>query len=233
MTEITVLAVTRLGSGVCVAGVDDEGKWVRPTRPSSSGWRQLEYSDCRDESGDWVIRKGNIVAMNLVKPIPLGAHTEDWLVGQGRPKLVKQLTDDEYREVCKDLQEGSTAPVEGPDAVRSLMVVPPNKVTSFSFNIDVNWEGQKRYTPRCTFRLGGRLHQGGAISDAEWRGYGRGQRKRLGGDGRVVAEDIFGELETRDCWLTLGRNEVRSSVYLMAIGVHLFPVRHFNMDFKR
>ena len=193
----------------------------------------MEHSDCRDESGDWAIRKGNIVAMNLVKPIPLGAHTEDWLVGQGRPKLVKQLADDEYREVCKELQEGSTAPIKGTDAVRSLMVVRPDKITSFSFNIDVNWEGRKRYTPRCTFRLGGKLHQGVAVSDAEWRGYGRSQRKKHDGDCHVAGKEVLDELGAEDCWLTLGRNEVNSTIYLMVVGIHLFPPRRFKMDFER
>ena len=233
MTETTVLAVTRLGDGVCVAGVDGDGKWVRATRPSPSGWRQLEYSDCKDRSGVWVVRKGNVVAMDLVKPIQLGAHTEDWLVGDNRPRLVKQLADDEYREVCRKLQENSTASIEGPNAIRSLMVVRPDKITSFSFNIDVKWERQRRYTPRCAFRLGGRPYQRVAISDAEWRGYGRSQRKRHNGDCQLSAREILDEVGMEDCWLTLGRNDIGSTVYLMVVGVHLFPPRRFEMDFLR
>ena len=153
-------------------------------------------------------RNGNVVAMDLVEPIPLGAHTEDWLVGDKRPKLVKQLADDEYREACGALQENSTAPIEGRNAKRSLMMVHPEKITSFAFDIEENWEGQKRYTPRCTFRVSGRLHRDRPISDAEWRGYGRRHRKRHGGNVRVDAEEIFEELDTEDCWLTLGRNEM-------------------------
>lgn len=233
MTEITVLAVTRLSSGVCVAGTTMDGAWARPTRPNAQGWRQLEYGDCKDKSGEWVVRKGNVVAMDLVKPIPNGAHTEDWLVGDRRPKLVKQLGEEEYRAVCDELTEDSTGPIEAADADRSLLMVHPEKITSFSFDIEKNWEGQKKYAPRCGFRLGGRLYSRVATSDAEWRGYGRGHRKSRGGDCRVAAKDIFGDLDTQDCWLTLGRNDVGSTTYLMVIGIHLFPVRHFAMDFKR
>jgi len=78
-----------------------------------------------------------------------------------------------------------------------------------------------------------RLHRDRPISDAEWRGYGRSHRKRHGGNVRVDAEEIFEELDTEDCWLTLGRNKMGSNIYLMVIGAHLFPVRHFTMDFKR
>jgi hypothetical protein len=112
-------------------------------------------------------------------------------------------------------------------------MVHPDKVTSFSFDIETTWEEKKRYTPRCAFRLGGRLYQRVAVSDAEWRGYGRSQRERQGGDCRVAASEVFSELDTEDCWLTLGRNEMDSSIYLMGVGVHLFPIRRFEMDFKR
>jgi len=61
MVEITILALTRLSDGVCAAGITNDGKWVRPTRPNPSGWRQLEYSDCKDANGSWVVRKGNAV----------------------------------------------------------------------------------------------------------------------------------------------------------------------------
>ena len=92
MTEIIVLAVTRLSDGVCVAGVTNDGDWVRPTRPNAAHWRQLEYSDCRDASGEWIVRKGNTVRMDLIEPIPKGAHSEDWLVGQRHPELVEEVS---------------------------------------------------------------------------------------------------------------------------------------------
>jgi hypothetical protein len=233
MTEITILAVTRLSDGVCVAGVTQDGQWVRPTRPTSLDWRQLEYSDCKDKSGAWAVRKGNIVAMDLAEPIPAEAHSEDLRIGRQAPVLVKQLPEAEYRQVCAELTEGSTAPIEGPDAKRSLMMVHPAKITSFSFDVEENWKGQKKYTPRCTFWLGGRLYRDRSVSDAEWREHGRHIRKKNGGDCRLTGEEVFRSLGIEDCWLTLGRNEVESNIYLMVIGVHLFPVRRFEMDFGR
>lgn len=233
MTEIIVLAVTRLSDGVCVAGVTNDGDWVRPTRPNAAHWRQLEYSDCRDASGEWIVRKGNTVRMDLIEPIPKGAHSEDWLVGQRHPELVEEVSKEDYRGICKELQEKSAALIEAPSAKRSLMMVHPKKITSFTFNVETNMKGQKRYTPRCFFWLGGKLRQRVPISDAEWRGYGRGLRKQHGGDCRVIGGDAFDQLDAEDCWLTLGRNEFDSTIYLMVIGVHLFPPRRFPRDFKR
>lgn len=232
MTEIIVLAVTRLSDGVCVAGITEDGKWIRPTRPTSPNWRQLEYADCCDADGAWIVQRGNVVRMDLVEPIPQGAHTEDRLVGKRPPRLARELLESEYRQVCEELKEDSTEAIEGRDAKRSLMMIHPEKITSFSFDIETK-KIQKRYTPRCSFRLGGRLHQRVPISDAEWRGYGRGLRKQHGGDCRVTGGEALGQLDAEDCWLTLGRNEVNSTIYLMVIGVHLFPPRRFPRDFKR
>jgi len=117
MTEIIVLAVTRLSSGVCVAGITSDGEWIRPTRPNANDtWRQLEYDDCKEGVGDWIVRKGNTVRMDLVKPIPQGDHSEDWLVGKSRPEPVGELSEAEYKHVCQRITEAATDPVEGKQA---------------------------------------------------------------------------------------------------------------------
>ena len=123
MTEITILAVSRLSSGVCVAGVTSEREWIRPTRPNVNDiWRQLERSDCEDSDGQWVIRKGNVVRMDLVEPIPKGTHCEDWLIGKRKPKLVKELSDEDYQSICEDLTEKSLENVDCKDAKQSLVL---------------------------------------------------------------------------------------------------------------
>lgn len=79
MTEITILAVSRISDGVCVAGITDDGQWIRPTRPNrDDSWRQLELDDCSDIKGNWIVRKGNRVKFDLIESIPKGAHSEDW-----------------------------------------------------------------------------------------------------------------------------------------------------------
>jgi hypothetical protein len=233
MVEITILALTRLSDGVCVAGITNDGRWIRPTRPNPSGWRQLEYSDCKDANAHWVVRKGNVVRMDIVKPIPEEQHSEDWLVGSRKPELVKKLSEKEYLRTCNQIADTSTAPIDNPNAARSLALVHPEKVISFSFGIETDWEGEKKYRPRCTFRLGKRVYTNKGITDAEWRGYGRKYLQNGSSYQRLQFSAIFADTGTNDCWFTLGANRVKSTDYLLVIGIHLFPVRHFQMDFKR
>lgn len=232
MVEITILALTRLSDGVCAAGITNDGKWIRPTRPNPSGWRQLEYSDCKDASRHWIIQKGNMVRMDLKSPIPEGAHTEDWLVGAKKPELVEELSEQDYKRLCKKLAEGTTDLIKGSEAKRSLIMVQPN-VESFSFGFETDWEGERKYIPRCTFQLGKRIYRNMGITDAEWRGYGRRYLQNGSGFQRLQSSAIFTDTGTNDCWFTLGANRVKSTDYLLIIGIHLFPVRHFQMDFKR
>ena len=232
MTEITILAVTRLGDGVCIAGISNDGRWIRPTRSNQDdSWRQLEFSDCNDVNGRWVVKKGNIVRIDLARAIPRGDHSEDWMVGHRKPELLKELSESEFRKFCEAHSENSLELLEGKVADRSLAMVHPDEICTFYFGPDER--KPLKYIPRCTFRMGGRTYSDIAVTDAEWRGLGRiiniGENKSC----QLSAKNLFESLGTESCYLSIGRYEVNSTVYLLVIGVHLFPVRHFDMDFKR
>jgi hypothetical protein len=179
------------------------------------------------------MRKGNVVRVDLTKPIPEGARSEDWLVGGKKPELVRELSEQEYQRTCERLSEDSTNSIEGLQAVRSVVLVHPNCIESFSFAFETNQKGVRKYMPRCAFVLGKRRYLNVAITDAEWRGYGRKFVQDNSQDQHLRADKVFRDTVTTDCWFTLGRYEVDSTEYLLVIGIHLFPVRHFEMDFKR
>jgi hypothetical protein len=40
--ELTILALTRMHGGVCAAGIDGDGLWVRPVRPHAEGQTRFE-----------------------------------------------------------------------------------------------------------------------------------------------------------------------------------------------
>lgn len=233
MTEITILAVTRLSTGVCVAGITEDGQWIRPTRPNrDDSWRQLEFNDCKDTKGQWIVTKGNIVRMDLVRAIPRGNHSEDWIIGSKKPELLKEFSESEFRKFCEAHSENSLKSLEDSKVDRSLAMIHPDKICSFYFGPDER--KTEKYIPRCTFRLGSRRYSDIGVTDAEWRGLGRiininAKSKSC----EVSAKDIFEALGTESCYLTIGRYEVKTTAYILVIGVHLFPVRHFDMDFKR
>ena len=233
MTEITILAVTRLSTGVCVAGITKDGQWVRPTRPNhDDSWRQLEFNDCKDTNGQLVVTKGNIVRMDLVRSIPRGNHSEDWIIGNKKPELLGEFSELEFGKFCEAHSEHSLKSLEGSEVVRSLAMIRPDKICSFYFGPDT-WKTEK-YIPRCTFRLGACKYPNIGVTDAEWRGLGRiiniKEKKK---SCEVSAKDLFEALGTVSCYLSIGRYDVKTTPYFLVVGVHLFPVRHFDMDFTR
>lgn len=231
MTEITILAVSRISDGVCVAGITDDGQWIRPTRPNrDDSWRQLDRDDCRDVNGNWIVRKGNRVRIDLVEPIPKGTHSEDWRIGSRRAQLVHELSEQEYFGFCQNYQELTLEPIEQTINTRSLILVRPERFTSFTFEVETSLKGKRSYVPRCGFVFNQRLHLRKPISDVEWREYGR---KYLRNNQCPAVKDILHENQTDNYWLTIGQNIVGSTIYLMVVGIHFFPVRHFDMDFKR
>jgi hypothetical protein len=222
-----------MGDGVCVAGITDDGHWIRPTRPRTKEWRYLDYDDCKDSKGNWIVLKGNRVGMHLTERIPEGAHSEDWLIGDKRPQLIEKLSDGDYKTLCERFTEKSLDDIDCEEAKRSLTLIHPSKITSFSFAIETSWEGKRKFIPRCNFELRNHIPLRIGISDLEWRGYGRQVMQKHGNGCLLQADKIFEQNGTKDCWFTVGRNLLKEKVYMLIVGVHLFPVRHFEMDFKR
>ena len=194
--EIALLAVTRLGDGVCVAGITREGKWIRPTRPvgGDEGWRCIEKDDCCDEKGEWVLKKGNVVDMDLTEPIPLGYRTEDWRLGDRPPRLVRELPEERYRMVCERFAERNPRRLFVKKEPRSLMLIVPQQIETFTFETEEKEGGVLKYRPRVSFTAADHLYRGVAVTDAEWRGYGREVMKELGDPCAMSGNEILKRL---------------------------------------
>lgn len=235
--ELAILAVTRLSDGVCVAGIDRDWRWVRPTRPAPTEWwperRLLTLDDCRDGQGEWVVRKGNVVDLDVQKPIPKGSHVEDWLVGTQPPKLVRTLPEARYRRVCARIAGRSVRRLFVKKKPCSLVMIKPEAVTSFLFETGDDRNGKRRYLPRVSFRAAGQLYRDLAVTDAEWRAHGRDVMKTHGDPYRLDGRAAIRDLATKDCWLAVGRYEMDGHTFLLVVKIHLFPVCTFQMDFRR
>jgi len=233
MVDVVILAVTRLSSGVCVAGITDNGKWIRPTRPNyNKTWRQLEFDDCKNTNSDWIVKKGNIVRMDIREHIPSGFHTEDYLIGSQKPELLKTLSEKEYVSICEEYSEKSVSVLEQVNSQRSLMLVRPEEITAFSFQHETNRKGKDSFVPRCTFKSGNLWENNIGITDAEWRSFSR-QYAKEHSKKIVCSKEVFDALGTQQCWFTIGKNMVESNEYLLVVGIHLFPIQNFAMDFDR
>ena len=166
--NLLVISVTRLGDGICVACVDEKGKWVRPTREGSDGWRQLKLGSLRDDRGQIVIKPGNLVQWPLGRPAPREVHSEDVLVSSAHPRLVRALTQREAVTKCEQLcEETLVGFLRGND--RSLMMLRPRSIEQIVFSI----RGKGGVSARIRFG-----HEGGqenlSVTDLAWRAMGRG-----------------------------------------------------------
>ncbi len=164
--RLLVMSVTKLADGVCVACLDTDYKWVRPTRENETGWRQLEVNDLFDERGQEVVRVGNVVTWSVGDAIPRDAHTED-VPESGRPRLARRAGAAELRTHCARCSEGSFAAFLR-SADRSLLLLAPQSVDAVEFS-DYPKRG---LNARITFRCDGRCEDL-SVTDLQWRACGR------------------------------------------------------------
>jgi hypothetical protein len=171
--QLPVMSVTALADGVCVACVDNARRWVRPTREGHHGWRQLQVADLKDASGRVVVQVGHEVRWDLGPRAPQAVHTEDVLVGQWPPQLVRALGYVELLAWCEYLREQDlTAFLSGHD--RSLMLYRPGKIHALSFSAT----GKGGIAARLQFQHKG-LSENYSVTDLRWRALGRALLTRL------------------------------------------------------
>ncbi|MEW6251641.1 MAG: hypothetical protein AB1716_13430 [Planctomycetota bacterium] len=169
--KLLVMAVTRLSDGVCVACLDEENRWVRPTRLKRANWRQLELADLRDAEGRVVVAVGNEVEWELDRPAPLAVHSEDVLVGRGQPRLVRTLPAVEFLERCgRVCDHDLCAFLRSPD--RSLTLIRPERLRCLSFSEAGKVAGKPGLTARIYF-VHQRLIDDFGVTDLGWRAFGR------------------------------------------------------------
>ena len=172
--ELLVMSVTRLSDGVCVACVDENNRWIRPTRQASSGWRQLEITDLQDHRGRYVVEVGNIVAWRLGSPAPKDVHSEDVFVGSHRPRLIRPLSPGEIALRCRQLLE-SDFDAFLRNEQRSLALLKPRAIQCVLFSA----EGKEGVSSRIYLQ-----HATGCenlrVRDLRWRAMARSilQRRR-------------------------------------------------------
>ena len=83
--EMLCLANSWKHGGRCVAGILDDGSWIRPV--SAAGDGGLEASVCRLDSGR-AVDALDVVEIALAEPSPLPHQPENWTVADETWKLV-------------------------------------------------------------------------------------------------------------------------------------------------
>jgi hypothetical protein len=171
---LLVMAVTALADGVCVACVNENRQWVRPTRQQRPDWRQLHVADLKDETGRVVVQAGNEVRWEVGPPAPHAVHTEDAFVGHRAPQLARALGYVELLAWCEYLRRPDLrAFLSSTD--RSLMLCRPAHITRAQFSAS----GKGGITARLRFECEGDAEDF-SVTDLRWRALGRELLARRG-----------------------------------------------------
>jgi hypothetical protein len=206
--ELLIMAVTRLGDGVCVAGVNPNGRWVRPTRENAKGWRQLTVDDLKDSDGRVVVKVGNVVQWPLGAAVPRDVHTEDVLVSRTRPRLVRTLPPEQLLARCMELRAWSLDGfLRGTE--RSLMLLQPPLIRTFDFSTT----GKGGISARIHF-VHGAMREDFSVTDVTWRAMGRHLLERLqAADLSLTEADLHYEAGLAVRYLAVGRGQLHEGRY--------------------
>jgi hypothetical protein len=226
MTELVLLAVTRMLSGVCIGGVGpDGGPWVRPVK--AFGCPQL--GDIRYADGT-LMQPFDVVALQLLERRPAPPHVEDVLCDfvHPRPERRGRLSDPEreaFLQRCLDPSPNEVWCGGG----RSLTLFEPSTLTaafafdsySEKFECRIAWPGYDRT-------------QGVPVTDLKWRALGwewvtqgphNQQYDLIGLRARLGIERLF-------LAVGLSRN-YQGQYWPIVVGVHTLPDYEATVDERR
>ncbi len=227
---ITILAVSKLGNELCVAGVDENDNWIRPTS-LSGGWRQFYKVDIYDKNNRPIIALSNVVAIRLIRHIPqIGTpHIEDWEYDflSCKPVFKKNLNDSQRVHLFQKSSEQSLdSLIENHE--RSLCLIEPTSIVSANF-ANISYRG--KYQPILDFTFKDKLYSY-KVTDINWRAFGRylstkGHKRVLNGK---KLQDI---LQYSSLFLAIGLTRLYKGEYWpMVVGVHTVPQFPLKIDYE-
>ena len=161
--EVLLLAMTRMRSGICIAGFTPEPdpitglSWVRPVRDFDT----VQPGDMSDDQ-EHLFQCGDVVALHLLEPRPDPPHIEDWLTDfvHQRPRLLRRLEGKKRADFFPRYLDRAPGDVVI-HCKRSLCLVKPSNPCAH-FTLDA-YSG--KYQARMSFVLRKGDQQGQAVSD--------------------------------------------------------------------
>jgi hypothetical protein len=228
VTEVLVLAVTKMLGGVCIAGMTAEPdrvtglRWVRPVRDHE----HVLLGDITTRGGI-VLRPFDVAEFGLLSPHPSPPHTEDWLTDfvHHRPSVVRRL--EGKRRIDFLRRHLDTAPLQVLEGQqRSLCLIKPDWIQG-CFRLDA-YSGQ--FEARLAFGLGkvsyrGSQAKGGiSVSDLRWRALGRAWSAESQGGTEFDAGALKSHFGIEELYLAVGLTRpYEGRCWPLIVGVHTEP----------
>ncbi|MBL7200216.1 MAG: hypothetical protein ISS56_08720 [Anaerolineae bacterium] len=234
--EVLILAMTKMLSGICTAGMTREPdpltglRWVRPVRE----WGSLLPGDMSDTSGR-LLECCDVVELDLLAPRPDPPHTEDWLTDfvHHPPRRLRRLEGEKrsgFFARCLD---------RAPQDVlvhhtRSLCLIKPERLSAH-FLLDA-YSG--KYQARLDFAFKGHgdpphstREDDISVTDVKWRALGRTWLCQTEGHLTLGHEDLHERLNAGAIYLALGLSRSwQGKHWLLVVGVHVVPDYEVTVD---
>ncbi len=235
--DLVILAVTKMHGGVCTAGIDAEGIWVRPVRPTTK--RIGECDTITDycllpmdffHGGESHLVNGGVCRVWLSSHVPARPHVEDWTLDlRQSPQLLRKLSEPEQVDFLARHSEADLSALV-PDEDRSLGLFLPN---AFSFSFAMNPSGTD-ISVRAAFTLGSRHFSDISCTDLRMRALGRILLEKSSGAPRSLCRADFERRGKYLTYLALGLSRLyRGKHWLIVIGVHAIPELVVPIDYGR
>jgi hypothetical protein len=230
VTELVLLAVTRMQSGVCIGGIPPPStglppRWVRPVKPFGT----LIPDDIRLPHGG-LMQPWDIVALQLGRARSHPPHVEDVEAEfiRQRPELRGRLAEAERREILERMAEPEPEHLWR-DKQRSLTVFsPPTLSAQFS------WDPySERYDARLSWPGCGR-QDGLPVTDLKWRALGRRLTTEGPPEQRLNDAELRRLLGCEEFFVAAGLSRAFHGDYWpLVVAVHTFPDYHATVDERR
>lgn len=226
LQQVLLLAMTRMRSGICVAGFTTEPDpitglhWVRPVRDFDT----VQCGDMCDEHG-CVFDCCDVVELHLLEPRPEPPHVEDWLTDfvHHRPRRLRRLEGEKRAQFFAKYLDPAPLDVLT-RCTRSLCLVKPSRAWAH-FELDP-YSG--KYKARMRFELEhAAWHtnpKGITVTDLKWRALGRKWLTDTGGALNLAPDKLKQRLDADELYLTVGLSRAwQGRCWPLVVGVHAVP----------
>lgn|SRR5262245_7817497 len=235
--EVTILALTKMHGGVCTAGIDGEGRWVRPVRPHNESIKRFEMVTdyCLLPLDFFHGGQSHLVNLGVTQfwfsaHTPQPPHSEDWVMDLTRkPQLIRKLSAEEQeRFLATRVEEG--LPLLDGDGHRSLALIKPSR---FSISFGMNRSGND-VSVRTSFTFGDVEIGDAGCTDLRVRALGRKMLEKSGGEKCVLSDEDFSRHGKQSTYFTIGLSRpFQGKYWLILVGVHTVPELMVEIDFAK
>lgn len=216
------------GDRVCIFGIDEEGKPIRPVIPYSC----INESYLFDENGQQIIKPFAKIEFDLRDISPVPPHTEDWEINtSNKPRLIGSLSEEDRTKFLEGISDGLVKDIFGAEihekrftnpgkGRRSLGTIKVAKVLDVNYSMNE----ERKYKYRIIFSdLSGEIYNL-PVTDCAFREYCDAQRIRGGKNPAFISNELRQRLNQSNIFLHIGLTRLFKGVHWLQVsGLHAFP----------